>query len=150
MFEMKRVPIFILFVLIGSNAYSQQRLENDDINAVRAILKSQETAWNNADINSFMEGYWQSEKLVFVGSKGPTYGFLNTLERYKASYPNKEAMGTLNFDLLFIEQWDEKTIQVIGKFTLTRENDQPTGFFTLLFRKIDSVWKIVSDHSSSS
>lgn len=150
MFEMKRVPIFILFVLIGSNAYSQQRLENDDINAVRAILKSQETAWNNADINSFMKGYWQSEKLVFVGSKGPTYGFLNTLERYKASYPNKEAMGTLNFDLLFIEQWDEKTIQVIGKFTLTRENDQPTGFFTLLFRKIDSVWKIVSDHSSSS
>ena len=147
---MKRVPIFILFVLIGSNAYSQQRLENDDINAVRAILKSQETAWNNADINTFMEGYWQSEKLVFVGSKGPTYGFLNTLERYKASYPNKEAMGTLNFDLLFIEQWDEKTIQVIGKFTLTRENDQPTGFFTLLFRKIDSVWKIVSDHSSSS
>lgn len=147
---MKRVPIFILFVLIGSNAYSQQRLENDDINAVRAILKSQETAWNNADINSFMEGYWQSEKLVFVGSKCPTYGFLNTLERYKASYPNKEAMGTLNFDLLFIEQWDEKTIQVIGKFTLTRENDQPTGFFTLLFRKIDSVWKIVSDHSSSS
>lgn len=147
---MKRVPIFILFVLIGSNAYSQQRLENDDINAVRAILKSQETAWNNADINTFMEGYWQSEKLVFVGSKGPTYGFLNTLERYKASYPNKEAMGTLNFDLLFIEQWDKKTIQVIGKFTLTRENDQPTGFFTLLFRKIDSVWKIVSDHSSSS
>ena len=147
---MKRVPIFILFVLIGSNAYSQQRLENDDINAVRAILKSQETAWNNADINTFMEGYWQSEKLVFVGSNGPTYGFLNTLERYKASYPNKEAMGTLNFDLLFIEQWDKKTIQVIGKFTLTRENDQPTGFFTLLFRKIDSVWKIVSDHSSSS
>ena len=147
---MKRVPIFILLVLIGCNAYSQQRLGNDDINAVRAILKSQETAWNNADINTFMEGYWQSEKLVFVGSKGPTYGFLNTLERYKASYPNKEAMGTLNFDLLFIEQWDEKTIQVIGKFTLTRENDQPTGFFTLLFRKIDSVWKIVSDHSSSS
>jgi len=147
---MKRVPIFILLVLIGFNAYSQQRLENDDTNAVRAILKSQETAWNNTDINTFMEGYWQSEKLVFVGSKGPTYGFLNTLERYKASYPNKEAMGTLNFDLLFIEQWDEKTIQVIGKFTLTRENDQPTGFFTLLFRKIDSVWKIVSDHSSSS
>ena len=147
---MKRVPIFILLVLIGCNAYSQQRLKNDDINAVRAILKSQETAWNNADINTFMEGYWQSEKLVFVGSNGPTYGFLNTLERYKASYPNKEAMGTLNFDLLFIEQWDKKTIQVIGKFTLTRENDQPTGFFTLLFRKIDSVWKIVSDHSSSS
>ena len=147
---MKTVPIFILFVLMGCNAYSQLRVENDDINAVRAILKSQETAWNNADINAFMEGYWQSEKLVFTGSKGPTYGFLNTLERYKASYPNKEAMGTLNFDLLFIEQWDKKTIQVIGKFTLKRTKDQPTGHFTLLFRKIKGAWKIVSDHSSSS
>jgi len=52
--------------------------------------------------------------------------------------------------ILHTQQWDENTIQLIGKFTLTRENDQPTGYFTLLFKKIDSVWKIVSDHSSSS
>ena len=147
---MKNVALSFLFLLAVHPCFSQKQEENQDLKAVRTIMSQQEKAWNEGDIPTFMEGYWQSEKLVFVGSKGPTYGFLNTLERYKASYPNKEAMGTLNFDLLFIEQWDEKTIQVIGKFTLTRENDQPTGFFTLLFRKIDSVWKIVSDHSSSS
>ena len=41
-------------------------------------------------------------------------------------------MGQLKFNLLFVEQWDTQTIQVIGKFTLDREKDQPTGlFFTL-------------------
>ena len=139
--------LFLLFFLASLFIHAQSPSAISDI---KAVLHQQEKAWNSRDLSAFMEGYWKSDSLVFVGSKGPTYGFLNTLERYKASYPNKEAMGTLNFDLLFIEQWDEKTIQVIGKFTLTRENDQPTGFFTLLFRKIDSVWKIVSDHSSSS
>ena len=97
-----------------------------------------------------MKGYWDNDKLVFVGSNGPTYGYRNTLERYLKSYPTKAAMGQLKFNLLFVEQWDTQTIQVIGKFTLDREKDQPTGFFTLLFRKMGDDWKIVSDHSSAS
>jgi len=59
-------------------------------------------------------------------------------------------MGQLHFDILNIQQWDENTLQLIGQYTLSRKEDQLTGFFTLLFRKIDAEWKIVSDHSSSS
>ena len=97
-----------------------------------------------------MEGYWNNAELVFIGKNGPTYGYQNTLENYKEGYPDKESMGQLHFDILHTQQWDENTIQLIGKYTLTRENNQPTGYFTLLFKKIHSVWKIVSDHSSSS
>jgi hypothetical protein len=57
-------------------------------------------------------------------------------------------MGRLAFDILEKRQWDRRTIQVIGKFTLYRENDTPTGHFTLLLRKIKRKWVIVSDHSS--
>lgn len=113
-------------------------------------MKAQEFYWNKGDIEAFMEGYWNNTELVFVGKNGPTYGYQNTLENYKKGYPDKASMGQLHFDILHTQQWDKNTIQLIGKYTLTRENDQPTGYFTLLFRKIDSVWKIVSDHSSSS
>ena len=70
------------------------------------------------------------------------------LKEYQKDYPNKEAMGTLKFEIIEMRQWDRKTIQVIGKFTLIRTNDTPTGHFTLLLRKIKRKWMIVSDHSS--
>ena len=145
-------PIYyIIFSFFFTGIIAGQQSSNSiDKEAVLAVLAHQEDAWNQGNIESFMKGYWNNDKLVFVGSNGPTYGYRNTLERYLKSYPTKAAMGQLKFNLLFVEQWDTQTIQVIGKFTLDREKDQPTGFFTLLFRKIDSVWKIVSDHSSSS
>lgn len=95
-----------------------------------------------------MMGYWQNEALVFVGRSGPTYGYVNTLDSYRKGYPDKETMGELHFDILHQQQWDNNTVQVIGKFTLIRSKDRPTGFFTLLIRKIEGQWKIVSDHSS--
>lgn len=147
---MKPLYYIIFSIFFTGIIYGQQSSNSIDKEAVLAVLAHQEDAWNQGNIESFMKGYWNNDKLVFVGSNGPTYGYRNTLERYLKSYPTKAAMGQLKFNLLFVEQWDTQTIQVIGKFTLDREKDQPTGFFTLLFRKIDSVWKIVSDHSSSS
>lgn len=148
---MKLYQITVGFVLFFcSTVIAQMSLNSKDKKAISEMMKAQEIYWNNGDIARFMEGYWNNAELVFVGKNGPTYGYHNTMEKYKKGYPDKESMGQLHFDILHTQQWDENTIQLIGKFTLTRENDQPTGFFTLLFRKIDSVWKIVSDHTSSS
>ena len=148
---MKLYQITVGFVLLfSSTVIAQVTLNSKDKKAISEMMKAQEIYWNNGDIARFMEGYWNNAELVFVGKNGPTYGYYNTMEKYKKGYPDKESMGQLHFDILHTQQWDENTIQLIGKFTLTRENDQPTGFFTLLFRKIDSVWKIVSDHTSSS
>ena len=145
-------PIYyIIFSFFFTGIIAGQQSSNSiDKEAVLAVLAHQEDAWNQGNIESFMKGYWDNDKLVFVGSNGPTYGYRNTLERYLKSYPTKAAMGQLKFNLLFVEQWDTQTIQVIGKFTLDREKDQPTGFFTFLFRKMGDDWKIVSDHSSAS
>ena len=145
-------PIYyIIFSFFFTGIIAGQQSSNSiDKEAVLAVLAHQEDAWNQGNIESFMKGYWDNDKLVFVGSNGPTYGYRNTLERYLKSYPTKAAMGQLKFNVLFVEQCDTQTIQVIGKFTLDREKDQPTGFFTLLFRKMGDDWKIVSDHSSAS
>lgn len=119
------------------------------ISAIKAVLHQQEKAWNSGDLSAFMEGYWKSDSLVFVGSRGPTYGHTNTYRNYQKGYPNQAAMGKLTFTLMHIKQWDSETVQVIGGFELTREKDAPSGFFTLLFRRFEDGWKIVSDHSSS-
>lgn len=139
-----------IFLLLSESIKAQYKVDAIAEKAIQQTMKAQEDFWNKGDIDSFMKGYWNSPALVFVGKSGPTFGYHNTLKNYKKGYPDKDSMGQLHFDILHTQQWDENTIQLIGKYTLKREKDQPTGYFTLLFRKINSVWKIVSDHSSSS
>ena len=145
---MKNNYLIVICFVFSTILTAQQEVNPVDKKAVLSVMEAQENAWNKGDLERFMMGYWQNEALVFVGRSGPTYGYVNTLDSYRKGYPDKETMEELHFDILHQQQWDNNTVQVIGKFTLIRSKDRPTGFFTLLFRKIEGQWKVVSDHSS--
>jgi ketosteroid isomerase-like protein len=111
-------------------------------------MQMQQTAWNNGDIEGFMQGYWKSDSLTFVGKAAPVYGWQTTLDRYKKAYPDKSAMGTLTFTIIKVELLDADNAFMLGAWNLKREKDAPGGYFTLWFRKINGKWKIVVDHTS--
>lgn len=138
-----------LFLLLLSTFISQTIAQtNPDEQAIRMVLSQQVDCWNEGDLDCFMEGYWKSDQLVFIGSKGVTYGWQKTLDNYKKSYPNKDAMGELSFELLIVEPLSEDFWTVIGKWSLERKEDNPNGHFSLIFRRLGDEWVIVSDHSS--
>jgi len=116
---------------------------------INSLLNKQIEAWNNGDLDLFMETYWKSEDLSFVGSKGPTYGWQATLDNYKKGYPNKAAMGKLKFTILKMSKIDKKTVLLIGRFDLTREIGNLSGHYTLVIQKFGKQWLIRSDHSSA-
>ncbi|CAG5078915.1 YybH family protein [Parvicella tangerina] len=119
------------------------------ITSIQNKMKNQELCWNNGDIPGFMEHYWQSDSLMFIGKSGITYGWQATLDNYLNSYPDQVNMGTLNFDNNLIRFIDQETIQVIGKWHLTRpELDDLEGHYSLIWKKKDGEWVIISDHSS--
>jgi hypothetical protein len=115
--------------------------------AIRALLQSQEAAWNEGNIEGFMEGYWRSDSLRFVGTT-ITEGWQATLERYRKSYPDRAAMGELRFEYYRFHFIDASVCLVTGRYHLKREADAPTGIFSLLLRKINERWVIVYDHTS--
>ncbi|MEL6593644.1 MAG: nuclear transport factor 2 family protein [Bacteroidota bacterium] len=145
---MKSSLLWILLLVFCVNAIAQDALKPKDETAIRKALMDQQAAWNNADIPTFMEGYWKSDSLVFTGSSGPTYGWQTTYDNYFKRYPNKQAMGQLNFDILRLEKLSPKSAFVIGRWHLTREIGDVGGYFTLVWKKIDGQWVIVSDHTS--
>lgn len=138
------LSFFLLLVLPLATIAQPDR----DIEAVKAILMRQSADWNRGDIDAFMEGYWPSEKLQFIGSSGVTYGWQNTLDRYKQRYPGREAMGQLTFDILEVQKLSRKVIMLTGRYRLKRESDEPSGYFLLIWRKINRRWVIVADHTS--
>jgi len=126
----------------------QIQAQSKDEQAIRETMHTQEEAWNKGDLNKFMAGYWNSPDLLFVGSKGVTNGWKHTLENYQKSYPNKEAMGILTFQILKVDITGKDTAWLVGKWSLQREKDNPNGHFLLVWRKIKGKWYIVADHSS--
>ena len=115
--------------------------------AIGTLLDRQVKAWNEGNIDQFMEGYWKSDSLLFVGSEIAT-GWNATLNRYKRSYPDKDAMGSLRFEILKFNRVAADACLLTGKFFLTRKADTPHGIFTLLLRKKEGKWVIVYDHTS--
>lgn len=143
--------LFTLFFIgiFCISSIAKTKISQKEKNNIDLLLEKQVAAWNQGNLEEFMETYWKSEELSFVGSRGPTYGWESTLANYKKGYPDKAAMGKLKFTVLKTSKIDLKTILVIGKFELTREIGNLSGHYTLLIQKIKGKWLIVSDHSSS-
>ena len=114
---------------------------------ILAVMDMQEEAWSEGNIDVFMMGYWKSDSLMFIGKNGIKYGWQTTLDNYKKSYPDKATMGKLEFEILKLEV-NDNSAYMLGKWSLIRESDNPNGYFTLYWKKIDSKWVITIDHTS--
>ncbi len=120
-----------------------------DRKEILEILEEQTQNWNKGRLEKFMEGYWKSYSLKFIGKNGITYGWQNTLDNYEKRYPDKASRGTLRFEILNVEFISKDAAFVVGKFFLTRpQKGDANGHFSLLWRKIKGEWVIVADHSS--
>ena len=152
---MKQLSTLSLLILLSCNMNNNNSvdvLEQDlnEINTIKKILSSQQECWNNGDIDGFMQGYWNSEKLVFTSlNHKPAYGWKNTLERYKNSYPTKSSMGELRFEILNLKLISKTTATLKGKWELIRQKDHPNGLFWLNIEKFDNNWLITKDSTVS-
>jgi ketosteroid isomerase-like protein len=139
--------VSVLMLTLPAAAQTEQQkaeIEND----ILAVMTVQASAWNRGDIDSFMLGYWKSEKLVFASGDNITRGWQSTLDRYKKTYDSKAKMGELAFTGLEITVLSRDAAVVLGSWSLKRESDNPKGKFTLIFRRVKEGWRIVHDHTS--
>lgn len=138
-------PLLVFgLLLLSFCAFSQ----TDDEKQIRDLLGRQVAAWNRGSIDEFMNGYWESDSLMFIGKSGVTYGYSNTLKNYKKSYSDTAQMGKLTFNILQVKPIAGDAYFVVGKWFLKRSVGDVGGHYTLLFRKINGRWVIVADHSS--
>ncbi|AFK04358.1 hypothetical protein Emtol_3229 [Emticicia oligotrophica DSM 17448] len=143
---MKYKYLILCLLLSAQVSFGQAPNERQE---VLKVLARQNDNWNKGNIEAFMEDYWKSDSLMFIGSKGVVYGWKATLDRYHKSYPDRATMGTLKFDIQKTDFHSKTTCWVLGKWHLTRpEKGDIGGYFTLILKKINGKWLIVSDHTS--
>lgn len=142
---------FLLIILSLTLIFTSLSAQNNPtaIQEINEVMLQQEADWNKGDIEAYMQGYWQADSLLFLGGKGPVYGWEKTLKNYQKTYATKVKMGELKFENIKIELINDSAAFVVGKWNLKREEKSLGGWYSLLWEKIGQEWKIVIDHSSS-
>jgi ketosteroid isomerase-like protein len=141
--------VFFFLMIACSDRGKVSSFSAQDKKDILSLLNEQQTDWNNGDINSFMDGYVKSDSMQFVGSKGITFGWEQTLTNYKLRYPDTVTMGKLHFEIMRINPISADAAWLTGRYHLKRTIGDATGVFTLVFRKIEGEWKIAYDHTGN-
>ncbi len=116
--------------------------------SLNSLLEQQQAAWNRGDVDAFMQGYWHSEQTTFSGTNGVTRGWDAVLARYHRNYPDRAAMGHLEFSHLEITPLCKDAALILGQWHLNR--DKPVGgVFTLVAKRLPEGWRIVHDHTDA-
>ncbi len=121
----------------------------DEEKAIRGVLTAQAAAWNKGDLDGFLKGYWDDEKLFFISGAKTSKGFQALKERYQMNYQaDGKEMGMLTFSDVHVERLGESTAFVRGKWEVKLKAETLSGWYTLIFRKFPDGWKIIHDHTS--
>jgi uncharacterized protein (TIGR02246 family) len=143
------LTLFLGFLLQNSSPGVPSDGREADQKAIKAVLEAQQSAWNRGDVDAFLVGYWHSSELTFSGSSGVARGWDGVLARYKKNYPDRAAMGQLDFSDLEFRFLGPDSAMVLGRWHLKREQDELGGVFTLVWQRFPDGWKIIHDHTSS-
>jgi uncharacterized protein (TIGR02246 family) len=134
---------------VASKVDSQSAATAAAAAAIRAVLADQQSAWNRGDVDGFMNGYWHSSELTFAASSGVIRGWEPVLARYRRNYPDRAAMGHLDFSNIELRLLGNDAALVLGRWHLQRSHDEPGGVFTLVFQHFADGWRIIHDHTSA-
>ena len=121
---------------------------SSDRAAITKILETQQNNWNQGNVDAFLEGYWHSPDLTFSGSGGIARGWDGVLARYKKNYPDRAAMGQLDFSGLEFRFLGKDAALVLGHWHLMRAQGDGGGVFSLVLQRFPEGWRIIHDHTS--
>ncbi len=112
------------------------------------LLEEQRMAWNDGDLEAFVSYYLPGDKLRFTTSSGVLKGSDELQKRYEMAYPDKDRRGLLDFQIQEMRVLSPDFVVTICKWTLERDDDRPSGYFTLIWERTPDGWKIAIDHTS--
>ncbi len=114
---------------------------------VLATLNAQVAAWNEGNLDAFMNIYWKSDDLKFISGVKMTKGWSSTQKRYREEYADDNGLGRLSVDKTDVEMVTDDVAIVTGRFTHNKDGVNTGGAFSLVWKRINGQWRIVHDHS---
>ena len=142
----------ILSALILFSSHLQA--QDNDAEALVAIVDAIEKGWEQGDGTPFREHYLDFDGARYVESGGQNEGLDDLVEHHVV--PEGDALENFELSLTNAETHVEGDfawviVDVDVKALIKRDQRQihNRGYETILFRRVDDKWKVIHTHSSS-
>ena len=135
-----KVPKVGMLLLAGCAARTPT-----DPGGIQVAMAAQEQAWDRGDIPGFMEAY--SDTICFLSPRGKRCGKAEVQASYARNYPDKAAMGDLQFTIHEVVPAGDAHAWCTGDWKLFRATDTLGGGFSLLWTLEENGWRITRDHT---
>ncbi|MEM8936146.1 MAG: DUF4440 domain-containing protein [Pseudomonadota bacterium] len=116
---------------------------------IRTTLQAQAAAWNEGDLEGFMDAYWKSDDLKYLSDGNVVRGWPALMNRYRSVYGRGDSLGRLGFDRMDVDMITDEVAVVVGRYNHFRDGQVSTGIYSLVMKQIDGAWRIVHDHTAS-
>ncbi|WP_263380994.1 YybH family protein [Granulicella paludicola] len=112
---------------------------------LNTVLSAQAAAWNKGDLAAYL-GFYKDARDTQAMFTSPIRGLASIRNAYLLSFPNAEAMGTIDESEITVRPMGENFALVTGVYHLTRNKKAggtADGLFTDILEKTSRGWKIV-------
>src|SRR5262245_37878781 len=93
--------ILTIAAIADATSAQTQNAPDEAVRSVRSVLDRQVLDWNKGNLDGFLNGYWNSPRVVFQSGGQRFDGWAAMRERYRRRYQAEgRAMGRLAFSAL--------------------------------------------------
>ena len=145
---------FAVVAVLGLMGFQSRAAESADEEAIKAIIAAVEHGWEQGDGMPFFRQFLDFDGARYIESGGQNVGLDDLVQRHVE--PEKDALEFLQLDFhniaIHVEDdfaWALADARIKGQVRASGKQIDKQGFETLLFRRMDGVWKVVHTHSSS-
>ena len=150
---MRRFPLLhaaaALFAVICCSVHAQTpdqlyTASREQLDVTKIVL-AQENAWNKGDLDAYLSHFKDAKDTEAV-LNGPVRGLDNIRSAYHTSFPNKDAMGTLEQSEVVVRELGPDFALATGRYRLVRSRKnggEAQGTFTEILEKTANGWKLV-------
>jgi uncharacterized protein (TIGR02246 family) len=124
---------------------------NPDVQQIDDVLLKRVERWNAHDIEGYLEGYWESPKLLVIVDSEQFNGWQQLHDSYINEYADRNAMGAiepvriqvrlLKPDLALVLTWWSRSFPSSER--------KINGKSTIDLQKFEDGWKIVACHTDT-
>lgn len=146
------VPCLLLtaWAATGCRIEVEDEGDSDVQTAVQRMLSESAVAWNQGDLDGFMNDYLQSDNTTYIGGPGFVKGYDSIYARYEPWFAPGAQRDSLRFEEIRVRRLAAVEAIATARYVLHRgDTVTASGPFTLVLRHTSRGWKIIHDHSSA-
>ena len=144
---MKTIAI-AAFLLVGSSlTVFGQKADDSEAAQIRAVLQVTAEGWNTGDLSKYLFAYVpEATEMLSTGPAGGVEAIEKTMKEgfWKTGRPLQQ----LRYENLVVRMLGKKNALVTGQYILSgAERPDRKGWFTTVWTKTKSGWRMIHDHS---